>query len=116
MIKIITRPDDQMRYSTAGDWYHDGDTLSIDVVEQNDPRHSLLIAIHELVEALLCAHNGVTQETVDHWDMILCADSDEPADVPHCPYAREHQTAEVIERIMAQALGVDWIDYTRSIG
>ena len=56
-----------------------------------DWRHSALIAVHELVEALLCKAHGVTTEAVDTWDMGPGHELDEPGDDPRAPYHREHE-------------------------
>jgi len=114
-IEII--PHDQQRYPTVGDWTFDGaDNLTIKVSVLSDWRREMLIAVHELVEVLLCRYDGVTQEQVDKFDMDYErlrkeGDESEPGDDPKAPYKRQHCVATGIERILAAELGVNWKEY-----
>jgi len=82
-----------------------------------DRRYELLVALHELVEALLCQQSGVSQERVDAFDKAYeakrpLADKDsEPGDDPAAPYNRQHVIASVTERLAADLLKVDWNRY-----
>src|SRR5262249_37826766 len=81
--KIVSEVIDHtaQRYDTAGDWWFDPDgTLHVAVSKMSDPRYTVLLAMHELTEAILCRHAGVTTEQVDAWDMGEGADVDEPGD------------------------------------
>jgi len=75
-----------------------------------DRRYELLVALHELVEALLCQQSGVSQERVDAFDKAYeakrpLADKDsEPGDDPAAPYNRQHVIASVTERLAADLL------------
>ncbi len=109
-ISIRAIRHDEHRYETAGDWYDAPDgTLAIRVSDLGDPRFTTLLAIHELVEALLCRFRGIPVEAVDAWDQAY-ADG-EPGDDPRAPYHREHRFAELVERLLAHELGVDWAEY-----
>jgi hypothetical protein len=111
-IQIETIPHAQQRYSTAGDWqWGPNDTLQMRVSTLPDWRYSALIAVHELVEALLCKAHGVTTETVDAWDMGPGATLDDPGDDPRAPYHREHEFGKRVERLLADEFGVDWSAY-----
>jgi len=120
-ITIETIPHDQQRYPTVGDWqWTDPETLVIRVSQLSDWRREVLIAVHELVEVLMCKYDGVTQEAVDEFDKDfekkrLDGNVDEPGDHPDAPYRIQHFTATTIERILAQALGVDWQEYEKEI-
>jgi hypothetical protein len=75
-----------------------------------------LIAVHELIETLLCMSKGITQESVDAFDLAFerdrpKGDVSEPGDDPMAPYYNEHQFASIIERLLARELGMDWNDY-----
>ena len=95
-----------------GDWWWDpDDTLQMRVSTLPDWRYSMLIAIHELIEALLCRAHGVTAEAVDAWDMGPGKEMDEPGDDPRAPYHREHDFALCLERLLAHEIGVDWNAY-----
>jgi len=78
-------------------------------------RYSMLIAVHELIEALLCRAHGVTTEAVDAWDMGPGKEMDEPGDDPRAPYHREHDFALCVERLLAHEIGVDWNAYGDSV-
>lgn len=69
-ITIETIPYDQQRYPTVGDWTFDKEgNLLIRVSGMGDWRKEALVAVHELVEVLICKQRGITQEQVDKFDM-----------------------------------------------
>lgn len=111
----------QQRYATVGDWYFDLDNvLHICVSKMSDERYCLLVAVHELIETILCGHSGITQETVDDFDTNYELhrppnDFSEPGDNSKAPYRKEHGIAMGVERILAAALDVDWINYSTEI-
>ena len=114
-------PARQQRYCTCGDWqFFPNDECLISVSAQEDWRHELLIAIHELVEAALCRQRGISQKAVDAFDMAFeqgrdLGDESEPGDAPDAPYRREHRFAENIERQLAHELGVNWREYDEAL-
>lgn len=101
-------PEDEMRQSGLGDWWFEADTLHIRAVEGED---AFLVALHELVEAVLCEAHGVSTKQVDDFDNLFDAeeheDHDEPGDDPRAPYRTEHRQAMLIEHLMANFLGRD---------
>ena len=111
------------RYETCGDWqFKDDNNLLIRVSNLNDTKMNCLVAIHELVEALLCKFNDpeITTAQVDSFDMKFEKnrkeeDNSEPGDCPEAPYYEQHKLATVIERALASALKVDWEDYEKRI-
>lgn len=114
-IDISIRTAETLRYATAGDWVLDEEGgIALVIKTQPDPRYEILIAVHELIEAVLCEHRGITTKMVDDFDMSNPT-FDEPGEHPDCPYRKEHKTAEIIERILAQALDVDFNDYIEAI-
>lgn len=112
-IRIETIPNRNMRYNTAGDYFWDGDTLIIQIAKQQQPEFEILVAVHELIEALLCIHTGIEFKAIDDFDLQWERDNmeGEPGDCPHAPYHKQHKYAEMVERFMAIQLGVDWKDY-----
>lgn len=114
-ITITTIPHEQHRYSTVGDWTFDqyGD-LTVKVSHLSDWRRELLLQVHELIEAGLCKHEGITQEEVDAFDMGFKEDS-EPGDESNAPYREPHCFATGIERLLCARLGIDWKDYEREL-
>ena len=119
-ITIATIPHGKQRYPTVGDWYFRNGKLHIRVSDLGDWRMEMLIAVHELVETLLCVHDGVTQGDVDAFDRKFerdrkPGDEREPGDDPSAPYRRQHQVATHMERHLAAKLGVKWEQYERKL-
>lgn len=133
MIKKITIeivPHLSQRYNTVGDWQFtrdaQGDAIELNVkVSDTDERDgNMLIAIHEMVEAILCELGGVAEEAVDKFDMEWIPrpawwNSDtlfsEPGEDPSAPYYSQHQLAAGIERIVATRLYTNWERYEAKI-
>ena len=115
-IIIKTIPESEMRPEVNGaDWFFDenGD-LQVRVSPLSDWRREVLLGIHEAVEAIMCKHNGVTQQQVDVFDQEY--DKTHTFDVnagddPAAPYVREHCLATAIERILCAELEVNWLEY-----
>ena len=118
---VETIPHEAQRYPTVGDWQWKDGTLVIRVSELGDWRYNALVAVHELVEVLLCKHDGVTEESVDKFDIEYEKQRDdkdvesEPGDDNNAPYRKQHCVATGIERILAAELGVAWNDYADKI-
>ena|SRR5208337_105141 len=76
VIRTIDHKD--QRYETVGDWQFIGPNLLITVSDLGNNKMNALIAIHELIEALLCKFNDpeITTEMVDSFDMSkqVCPD------------------------------------------
>lgn len=139
-ITIETIQHENQRYPTAGDWLFLGDTeLRIRVSHLGDWKKELLVAVHELVEAALCRSRGISEETVtlfdkDHADALEgqrcpcesvggcddrplghCNLGAEPGDNAAAPYRAEHFFATSVERLLAAELGVDWLEYDKTV-
>lgn len=118
-IKVI--PHAEQRYPTVGDWlFEKNGDLVIRVSKLSDWRREMLIAVHELVEVLICKQRGISQEMVDrfdkHFEETRTPDNeDEPGDEPTAPYVVEHCIATGVERILAAELRVCWKDYEREL-
>jgi len=98
----------------------------IEVSEMSDPRYEILVAIHELVEKVLCDHKGITEQQVDEFDKkfedeyISSCYPDlpeyvEPGNDSKAPYHRQHKIADIVERIVANELDVNWDEYGKEI-
>ncbi len=114
-ILIESIPHKDQRYPTVGDWWTDiqGD-LHIRVSQMQDPKHMQLVAIHELIEALLCKATHVDQIEVDRFDQTYTGDG-EPGDDPRAPYYQQHQVASGIEQLLATLMNVRWLAYGRAV-
>lgn len=108
-------PAEEMRYPTVGDWYKGDDgRLLIRVSAMNDWRAEACVAVHELVEALICKGQGLTSEDIDRYDAEHEESGDEP-DIPGSPYRRAHYVAYLVEMLLAKELGVDWTEYGKQL-
>ena len=119
-IDIETIPHNCQRYPTCGDFLTSGDVMGIKVSEMGDWRYEMLIAIHELVEVMLCKQAGIPEALVDQFDMDYeknrkPGDHSEPGDDLRAPYRRQHFVATNIERQIAHELGVDWQAYCDAV-
>lgn len=108
---IKSIPHDQQQYDTMGDWYRTADgTMQIRVDNMGDWRKELIVAIHEMVEAALCEHRGISESVVSEFDKSH-PNSPQPGDEPDAPYRLEHEFATDIERLIGRQLGVDLQSY-----
>jgi hypothetical protein len=123
-ILIDTIPHRDQRYPTAGDWQftkgdfgRGEDMLVIRVSDLGHFNMNFLLAIHELVEAVLCKHRDVSEAEVDRFDQDPEREREgiEPGDNMAAPYFAEHQFASGIERLLAAELGVNWVEYERRV-
>lgn len=118
-IVIETIPHSQQRYNTVGDWYTSktGGTVRIfvSIMDTGGWKYAFLVGVHELVEAFLCLHDGVAEESVTLFDKQYVNHSSEPGDDPQAPYQKQHCLATGIERILAALLGVKWAEYEEAL-
>jgi hypothetical protein len=124
-VLIDTIPHSSQRYNTVGDWIYDEhrQKLTIYVSETGDWREALSVGVHELTEAILCLHNGVSQKSVDDFDIAFDAEArnvvdgilNEPGDDPAAPYYHEHQTATIVEKIIVDKFGLAWKLYEQHL-
>ncbi|HEY2796717.1 MAG TPA: hypothetical protein VGK26_02405 [Thermoanaerobaculia bacterium] len=116
-IEIQTIPHHEQRYPTVGDYWDDEDAVQIRVSEMDDWRYVILVALHEIVEAMLARYRGISEEAIGSFDMEFEKKREqalvrgEPGDAPDAPYRREHIFATSLERLLAAELGVDWAQY-----
>ncbi len=118
VIRVI--PEEQQRKEVSGaDWFWDADgNLQVRVSPMSDWRMETILAIHEVVEAIMCKHTGVTQQAVDVFDQKYYethTDDCNAGDDPAAPYKKEHTYATAIERILAGVLDVDWFTYDKEL-
>jgi hypothetical protein len=127
LIEINICPHLDQRYDTFADWEVTGigEKLTITVSQLPNWRYEYLSAIHELLEATLCLHHGITQKQVDEFDIDYekrrvagkefaacgCRITDDPGSDIHCPYRLAHTYATGVEYGLAYLLGVDAAEY-----
>jgi hypothetical protein len=123
-IFIETIKHKDQRYPSCGDWFWEKtereDRLIIKVSKLSDWRRESLIAVHELIEVLLCKEAGISQQAVDKFDMDFekkrkKGDDSEPGDSLKAPYYAQHQFASKVEKMLAHELRVNWEWYAREV-
>ena len=104
----------EMRYKSLGDWFFRGGVLFIASVREQGLESAIAVAIHELVETILCNEAGVTQEQVDKFDMTHLF-LDDPGLSPDAPYHRQHVAALKVERAFCNAVGLSWKQHEKNM-
>lgn len=115
-IIIKTIPESEQRAEVNGcDWFWDEQgNLQVRISPMSDWRYEVLLAVHEATEAIMCKFNGVSQKSVDEFDIEYDKTHTfdlNAGDDPAAPYKLEHTFATAIERILAGVLRVDWLTY-----
>lgn len=105
---------DAQRYDTVGDYFSVGGIVNFRVSDLGDPRMEMAVFLHELIEYTLCMDRGISIEEIDLFDFAYQGEG-EPGNNPRCPYRREHQFAEAMERLFVGELGIDWAVYCAAI-
>jgi hypothetical protein len=122
-IECDSYPKEEIRCAQAGDWAYSKRLIEVKSIQMPDWRYELLVQVHELVEAALCKHRGITDEAVTAFDAQFEIEREaglhtpeaEDGDDPRAPYRKEHFTATNIERQLAAELDVDWALYEKCI-
>jgi hypothetical protein len=120
MIQVQIIKHEDQRYPTVGDWVFGEDTpakmhnLLVSVSQTGNQDYNDLVAVHEIIEAILCKANGVLDEVVTNWDRDHI-DHPDPGSIPGCPYYREHYFATIVEKMRASELGVNWDEYEEAL-
>jgi hypothetical protein len=115
-IEFIPHSEQRLPDSLGGDWYFDSDgNLVIRCSDMQDWRYNYLLARHEMDEAILCKHSGITTEMVDKDDFNSYSnDPDSFSGYPDCCYQNQHNDALAAEWIMSRLLNVDWKEYGKA--
>jgi hypothetical protein len=137
-ILIETIPHPTQRYPTPGDWEWKNalnaglakptdpiekrgeSVLHVRVSNMKDLRHEWLMAIHEVIEAMLCTNDCVSAAEVDSFDkqwkpIQAFGECTEPGNDPKAPYYHQHRFASVVEELLAMELKVDWQAYDAEV-
>jgi hypothetical protein len=110
IINFIRHKD--QRYDTVGDYFKSG-TIGeaiINVSSMVDERYEMLVAIHELIEMVLCDNAGVSLKEIDNFDFTAKPGS-EPGMNIKAPYYKQHMVATAVEMLLAKEMNVDWTKY-----
>lgn len=112
-----------MRYPTAGDYYLVDTTMFVDICDQNNEDKDFCIMIHELIEEHLTRKRGIKEQDIMDFDLLFEKEREEglhdeyaePGYDMRAPYRKEHIFSEIIERQLAQELGIDWVEYEKNL-
>ena len=118
IIEIKTQPQKDHRYPTLGDYVGHERLRFIQVSEMGNAKYEFLVAYHELTEQAYCLEHGIPEESITAWDVEYeknrkPGDDSEPGAQLDCPYYEAHQFASKMEKIMCEALRLDWNTYDR---
>ena len=118
--RYVVIPHKQQRYNTVGDYRVIDGVKTLFISDLGDWRFNYLVGYHEASEIPLCELAGITDESIDEFDLWFDAnrepgDTSEPGDHSDCPYFEQHQFATKQEKLMAKMLGVDWDEYDGKI-
>jgi hypothetical protein len=114
-VMIVTVPPKAMRYRTVGDWFwKEPGCLIIQVADTGNWIYNLLVAVHELIEVILCEVAGISEKRVSAFDLAH-QDDEDPGTHPKAPYHDQHITAMGIEMILAARAGVKWRIYEAAL-
>jgi hypothetical protein len=120
-INIEVIPHEVQRYPTVGDYWVEDGVQQVRVSRLPDWRYEILVAVHEIVELALARHRGIPETVISEFDVEFermrekRLRSGEPGDHPESPYRKEHFFATNLERLLAGALDVDWLEYERCV-
>ncbi len=109
VIRFIPREEMRPEVTGLGDWWFAEKTLHIRAVGEGDA--AFLVALHEMIEAVLCNAAGITTDQVDSFDTRYeqkedRGEEEEPGDAPDCPYRAQHRQAMLVEHLVAHFLGL----------
>ena len=115
-IKLV--PLSTIRNNDVGDYFWEGDSLFINVVDLPEYSHSMLIAIHELIEAFMTDYQGIKEEDINKFDALYDAErvgglhaDEEPGFDNRACYRDAHTLCTAIEMMICAFLKISWKDY-----
>jgi len=119
--KVVPRETMREGVDGADWWFDENGDLQIRVCPMSDWRYEVALIQHEEFEALLCRAHGVTQKSVDEFDLAYDkAHPNEPdlnaGDDPDAPYVAEHNYAEIVDRLFIGACGLKFGPYMKELG
>ena len=120
-IHIKTIPHSRQRYETVGDYWLDRKgVLQIRVSNMKSEISEQLVAIHELVEFVMCKWRELDIKEIDKFDKEFEAkrkkgNTDEPGFDPKAPYRNEHAMATAVELMICSKLGIPWKEYEAKV-
>ena len=104
------------RYETCGDYFYDDKgVLNIQTLELDNDIYNCLVMIHEMVEWVGITKAGIFIEDIEEYDHKFGGIDVEPGEQADCPYRLQHEFAELIERMVCNRFGIDYLKYCEII-
>jgi hypothetical protein len=116
-INIRFIPQHDQRFDIVeqvGDYFETDDTIEFRITEFKNPAYSYAILLHELHEKIRNDQLGISDESVDRFDLEHPELAD-PGMSPDAPYHITHMEADVLERLFIILSGNNWIEYEKAI-
>ena len=114
-IVIKTIPIEEQRYSTAGDYWHEDNSIEFRITKQAKEDTEFLIAVHEFVEEYLTRRSGIDEKMILAYDLNWekrhhkgLTKAEEPGEEQDCPYREQHVVSLIIEGLLATHMGIDF--------
>lgn len=108
-------PQEEQRIpGQIGDYFETPVATVFQITDMPNPAHSMACLIHELHEKFRNDQFGITDESVDQFDLAHL-DHDDPGLLPDAPYHKTHMEADALERLFVVLSGNDWVEYEKAI-
>ena len=109
--EISAIDNNEQAYNTVGDY---GETKPghwwIKTSKFSSQIYELALAVHEMIELVLCLKAGITDEDILAFDKAHPED-DNPGQLKDAPYHKQHMIAEQIENLIIVMCGGSLPDY-----
>ena len=102
------------RNNQVGDYYRQSKTDCFVIKNTGNYDYNRLIFLHEFIEQWLTERDGICEPEINAFDAAH-ADADEPAMLTDSPYRSQHIFAELVERLVADKIGIDFTQYEESL-
>lgn len=105
------------RYETLGDYFIKNGVRQFKITKTGNDLYDDLIFIHEFIEEVLTRNKGIKEEDILKFDLSfeekekLGLVTGEPGSAEDSPYRQEHIISEIVERMIANHLNVDFNKY-----
>lgn len=102
------------RNNQVGDYFKVGDQYHFVIKDTGNDDYDRLIFLHEFIEQWMTERDGIHEPDINAFDEAH-SDVEEPGILPESPYRSQHIFAELIERLVADKLGIDFKQYEESL-
>jgi hypothetical protein len=125
-ITVKIQPKEKMRYNTVGDYFMERNghgeisALHFEIADTGNDFYNRMILIHEMIEELICESRGISEGSIDSFDMKFEAERKEgntlePGDEQNAPYRNCHCFSTGVERSLCAMLEIPWKEYENCV-